>query len=57
MNEKQQVVQMGNELDALVNRWCAEYDTTYAAAVGVLQMKSHTLIVQAIADAEGSAET
>ena len=36
-----------NELDALVHRTRQEYDLEYAQVIGVLMMKSHTLMDEA----------
>jgi hypothetical protein len=47
MTEGEQTTQFANELDKLVQRFRAEYDLTYAAVVGVLQMKSHLLCQEA----------
>lgn len=34
-----QIDQLANDIDALINRYRLEYDLTYAAVVGVLQMR------------------
>lgn len=47
MSEKEQIFSFADDLDRLVERYRQEYDMTYAAAVGVLQMKSHLLCVEA----------
>lgn len=47
MDAKEQTQQFSDELDKLVNRFRAEYDLTYAVAVGVLQMKIHLLCAEA----------
>lgn len=47
MSEKEQVVHLANDLDALIKRYADEYDMTYAAVVGVLQMKIHLLCEEA----------
>lgn len=43
MSEKDQIDQLSNELDNLVERFRKEYDITYASAIGVLQLKIHSL--------------
>lgn len=48
MSEKEQIIHFANDLDALVNRYRNEYEITYASTIGVLQMKIHTLIQDAI---------
>ena len=52
MTDKQQTEHLADELDKLIRRFCAEYDLTYAVAVGVLQMKIHLLCAQAAAEEE-----
>ena len=47
MTDKEQITHFANDIDNLVDRYRSEYDMTYAAIVGVLQMKSHLLIVEA----------
>ena len=47
MTEGQQINHFANDLDNLVERYAKEYDLTYAAMVGVLQMKSHLLCSEA----------
>lgn len=47
MTDKEQTDHFANELDALVQRFYAEYDISYAQVVGVLQMKIHLLCAQA----------
>lgn len=42
-----QVQQFADELDRLVERFRAEYDLSYAAVVGTLQMKSHLICSEA----------
>lgn len=36
-----------DELDKLVHRFRSEYEITYAAVVGCLTMKAHTLMTEA----------
>lgn len=52
MTEKEQVDHFANEIDNLVNRFRIEYDMSYAAVVGVLQMKIHLLCGEAEARAD-----
>lgn len=47
MDKKEQIFQFGDELDKLVERFRAEYDLSYAAVVGALQMKIHLLCKEA----------
>lgn len=56
MNDSEQVRQLGDELDRLINRFRQEYDMTYAAVVGVLEMKKHLLCEEAARLAETAGE-
>jgi len=48
MNDRDpQVIHFGNELDNLVERFRKEYDISYAAIVGTLQMKAWLLCQEA----------
>lgn len=47
MSESDQIKQLGDEVDKIINRAREEYDITYAAVVGVLQMKIHLLCEEA----------
>ena len=47
MTEKEQTDHFANDLDSLVERYRKEYEISYAATVGVLQMKIHTLCAEA----------
>ena len=42
-----QVVHFANEIDKLVDRFKDEYDLTYAAMIGVLFFKCHSLCDEA----------
>ena len=42
-----QIQQLADEVDKLISRFADEYDLSYAAAIGVLQMKIHNLCQQA----------
>lgn len=47
MSEQEQTTHFSDELDALVNRFRSEYEMSYAAVVGVLQMKMFLLCQEA----------
>lgn len=47
MTETEQVDRFCDELDALVARYAHEYDLSYAAVVGALTLKIHTLCAEA----------
>jgi hypothetical protein len=47
VNEKEQIDAFADDLDKLVHRYRSEFDLSYAAAVGVLQMKSWLLCSEA----------
>ena len=47
MSEKEQIDHFANDVDNLVERYRSEYEMTYAAVVGVLQMKIHLLCAEA----------
>jgi hypothetical protein len=47
MTEKEQVDHFANDIDSLVNRYRNEYDMSYAAVVGVFQMKIYLLCSEA----------
>lgn len=49
MKEADQVEIFASELDKLVYRFAEEFELTYAAIVGALQMKSHALCADAMA--------
>lgn len=49
MKEADQVEMFAGELDKLVYRFAEEFELTYAAIVGALQMKSHALCAEAMA--------
>lgn len=50
MTEREQITHLSNEIDKLINRYRDEYDLSYAAVVGILQMKSHLLMSEAAED-------
>ena len=52
MTDREQIDHFANDLDALVERYSHEYDMTYAAVLGILQMKIHSLCQEAAARAE-----
>lgn len=43
----QQVDHFANDLDAMVDRYRAEYDLTYADVIGALTIKIHLLCMEA----------
>lgn len=47
MTEKEQIDHLADELDRLVERFRSEYDLSYAAVVGVLEMKKWLLCAEA----------
>jgi len=47
MSEKDQIQAFADAIDNLVENYRSEFDMTYAAAVGVLQMKIHLLCEEA----------
>lgn len=47
MSEKEQIDHFANDIDNLVERYRSEYEMSYAAVVGVLQMKIHLLCAEA----------
>lgn len=49
MTEKEQIKHLADDVDKLIERYRTEYDLSYAAAVGVLQMKAHLLCAETIA--------
>lgn len=47
MTEKEQIEHLANELDNLIERYRDEYEISYAAVVGVLQIKIHLMCSEA----------
>lgn len=47
MSDKEQIDHFANDIDNLVDRYRSEYEMSYAAFVGVLQMKIHLLCDEA----------
>lgn len=47
MSDHEQIKQFADAVDALVDRARSEYDMSYAAVVGVFQMKIHNLCSEA----------
>jgi hypothetical protein len=47
MTDKNQTEHFANEIDGIIDRARSEYDLSYAAIVGVLQMKIHLLCDEA----------
>lgn len=52
VSEKSQIDHFASDLDALVNRYRAEYELTVASVVGVLEVQKH-LLIQETLDADG----
>lgn len=52
MSGPEQIDAFARDLDALVSRYCAEFELTTAAAIGVLEIKKHQLIAGAISNEE-----
>lgn len=55
MSEAEQIQHLADDLDKLIDRYCDEYEMTFASAVGVLQMKAW-LLCQTAADTQESDE-
>lgn len=53
MTSEQQIEHFENDLDALVERYRKEFDMTYAAVIGCLQLQIHALSDEAMENAEG----
>lgn len=47
MTEKEQITHLADEIDRLIDRFRSEYEISYAAVVGVLQMKAWLLCDEA----------
>lgn len=47
VSEQEQISHLGNDIDALVDRYRQEYDMSYASVVGVLEMKIFLLCSEA----------
>lgn len=50
MNHREQITHFEREVDALVTRFCMEYRLSTAAAIGVLQLAIHKIMVHATRD-------
>lgn len=48
MTDPEQTDAFARDLDALVSRYCAEFQLTVASAIGVLEIKKHELIAEAL---------
>lgn len=44
MTDSQQIEHFADSLDQLIDRHRSEYDLSYAAVIGVLEMKIHSLL-------------
>lgn len=53
MSDREQVQHFESELNKLVDRFRAEYEISYAAIVGTLQIKAHMLCAEAANSEEG----
>lgn len=55
MDQEQQIEAFEDDLDRLIQRYADEFDLTFAAAIGVMQMKIHRLCADAerILDEDG----
>lgn len=49
---KEQIEAFADEIDNVVRRFRAEYDLTYAAAIGVLDLAKHKLLNEALGQEE-----
>lgn len=56
MTEKEQIEALADDLDALIGRYCDEFDLATASAIGVLAFKMHTLMVYAAQKHEDGSE-
>lgn len=52
MTDPEQIDAFARDLDALVSRYCAEFQLTVAGAIGVLEIKKHELIAEALKNRE-----
>ena len=50
MTDSEQIDHLSDDLDALINRYCDEYDLTNAAIIGVLQLKIYDIAQRSDAD-------
>lgn len=56
MTDQEQIVALSNDLDALIERYRNEFDMTYSAVIGILNMKSWLLCKEAADRAEDTDE-
>lgn len=47
MNQRDQIIAFGDDLDRLLERYAQEFDLPYAAVVGCMQIKIHLICQQA----------
>lgn len=47
MKDKDQITHFANDFDNLIGRYRQEYDITFAAVVGVLEIQKHLLLREA----------
>lgn len=52
MTDNDQIAAFEADLNKLVSRYCSEFSLSVAAAVGVLEMKKHSIIANAIEESE-----
>ncbi len=50
MTDREQIAAFEADLDKLVSRYCQEFEISVAGAIGVLEMKKHRLIAEALED-------
>ena len=48
MTQEEQIDHLENDIDALINRYKDEFDLTHPTLIGVLQMKCHLLMYEAV---------
>lgn len=48
MDQKEQIGRFSDDIEALIDRYRKEYDLSYAAAIGVLQIKIVLLATEAL---------
>lgn len=52
MSHVDQIEHLENDLDRIIERYRSEYDMTFAAMIGVFQLKVHQLSVEAYEEPE-----
>lgn len=56
MTDREQIEAFGRDLDALVERYRAEFELTYAAVIGLLYVKATQLTIEASSDDDDEEE-